>query len=63
MATFHNQFKVTKTVVTLCANHTEANKCLRAAKQTFYCNSPISDSLEHSVVWLRETNNFAATNF
>lgn len=35
MATFHNQFKVIKTVETLCGKHTEANKCLRALKMHF----------------------------
>lgn len=62
-ATFHNQFEVIKTVVTLCGTHTEANKRSRAARRTFYSNSRISDSLKHLVGCLRETNHFAATNF
>jgi len=63
MAIFHNQFKVIKIVVTLYGKHTEANTCLRAARCTFYSNSPISDAFEHSVGCLRETNHFAAMNF
>lgn len=37
----------------LCSKHTEANKHSRAVGCTFYSNSPISDSLEHSVGCLR----------
>lgn len=50
-------------MVNLCSKHTEANKHSRAVGCTFYSNSPISDSLEHSVGCLRETTHFAAANF